>query len=61
MILSEKMGVSPVTISFERVRELLKTEQYNEFLKFMKGQTVTGEGVFDNDFLRFVKKLPVID
>lgn len=50
-----------MTISFERVRELLKTEQYNEFLKFMRGQTITAGGVFDNDFLRFVKRLPVVD
>lgn len=50
-----------MTIKFDRIREILKTKAYRDFLKFMEGQTVEENGVFDDDFLRFVKKYPVVD
>ena len=50
-----------MTISNSRLEEILKKKQYDDFMKFMEGQTVIEPGVFDDDFIRWVKKLPVID
>jgi hypothetical protein len=50
-----------VVIRFERIREILNTKAHRQFLKYMKGQTIMEGGVFEDDFLRFVKKYPVID
>lgn len=50
-----------MTIPFKRIREILKEEQYKKFLKFMEGQTVSEEGVYEDDFMRFVLKLGVVD
>jgi len=48
-------------ISFKRIKEVLKPEAYKNFEKFMYGQTYVDEGVFEDDFIRWIKKLPVID
>jgi hypothetical protein len=50
-----------VVISYSRAREILKTKYYKQFLKYMEGQTVVEGGVFDDDFLRWVKGMRVID
>jgi len=48
-------------IKFERVKELFTAKAFKEFSEWMKGQTVDAGGVFEDDFLRFVKRQPVID
>jgi hypothetical protein len=58
--------VNKMTISMERIKEIMKPEQYMRFKDFMTGQTVESgkDGktqVFDGDFLRWVKKMSVID
>ncbi len=50
-----------MSIKFERIKEILKPKHYKKFCKFMIGQTMDMEGVYDDDFLRFVKELEVID
>ena len=50
-----------MVIKWGRIEELLKRTQYKNFCKFMEGQTVDANGVYEDDFLRFVKKQPVID
>ena len=48
-------------IKFERIEELFKAREYKRFCKWMNGQTVDANGVYDGDFLRFVKRQPIID
>jgi hypothetical protein len=50
-----------MTIEFKRIEEILKPEYYKEFLEFLAGQTVSVDGVYEDDLLRFVNKLGVID
>lgn len=54
-----------MVIRSTRVKELLTPEQYKKFQKFMHGQTVREENgeflIYEDDFLRFVKGLLVID
>ena len=50
-----------MSIKEKRIKEILKPKVYKEFCKYMNGQTMDMEGIYDDDFLRFVKKLPVID
>lgn len=53
-------------ISIVRIREILDEDAYDDFNEFMKGQTIEfdkhGKSViFEDDFLRWIKKLPIID
>ena len=48
-------------IRFERIKEVLKHEYYEEFEKFMRGQTVGFIEVFDDYFLRWMKEKPIVD
>lgn len=50
-----------MVIKSERIKEILTKKALKEFSHFMFGQTITTEGVYDDDFLRFVKQLQVID
>lgn len=50
-----------MSIKFERIKSILKAKSYKDFEKFMRGQTVDAEGVFEDDFIRWVKGLPVED
>lgn len=50
-----------MTIPFKRIKEVLTAKAYKDFEKFMTGQTVCGEGVYDHDFIRWMKEWPVID
>jgi len=50
-----------MSISFKRIKQILKPEYYKEFNNWMKGQTVDMEGVYEHDFLRWVQELPIID
>lgn len=48
-------------IKFERIKEILRTKHYKDFCKFMNGQTTSMTGVYEDDFLRWVNKMGVID
>lgn len=50
-----------MAIKIERIKEVLKEEYYEDLLKFMAGQTVSEDGIYEDDFLRWLKKLPVVD
>jgi hypothetical protein len=50
------MGIKP-----ERIKEVLRTKYYKSFCKFMEGQTMDSEGIYEDDFIRWMQKLPVID
>jgi len=55
-----------MTIPLERIKEVLNEKSYEKFIKFMEGQTVESDDkgktvVFEDDFLRFIKKMEVID
>ena len=53
-------------ILMKRIAQMLNKKTLKQFEEFMKGQTVVGNMkgetmVFEDDFLRFVHELPVID
>jgi len=50
-----------MAIPFDRIEEILTNKAYKEFCKFMEGQTVSEEGVYEDDFMRFVLKLGIVD
>lgn len=50
-----------MTVPFRRIKEILKPRAYRELMDFMEGQTIEFEGIFDDDFMRWVHKIPVID
>ena len=50
-----------MAIKFKRIEQVLTKKAYKDFCKFMDGQTVSIEGVYEDDFLRWIQKLPVID
>ena len=47
-------------IEFERIKEILKPEEFKKFNRFMFGQTFQIKDkksyVYDDDFIRFVNK-----
>lgn len=49
------------TIKQERLKEILTPKALKSFDKYMNGQTYCDEGIYEWDFLRWVKKLEVID
>ena len=50
-----------MAIKFKRIEQVLTKKAYKDFCKFMEGQTVSVEGVYEDDFLRWIQQLPVID
>lgn len=50
-----------MSISFKRLKQILKPKHYKKFSEWMTGQTVDMEGVYEHDFLRWVNELPVTD
>lgn len=48
-------------ISWNRLKEVLTLQAYKDFYQWMTGQTCVEEGVYEHDFLRWLKKLPIID
>ena len=56
-----------MTIADKRIEEVLKPKAYKNFCKFMQGQTVelgddgSSAMIFEDDFLCWMKHLPVID
>lgn len=45
-----------MSIKMERLKKILKTKAYKDFLKFMVGQTCDVNGIYEDDFLRWVKE-----
>lgn len=50
-----------MTIKIERLKEILKGSYYDQFMEWMEGQTVSEEGIYEDDFIRWINKLPIID
>jgi len=50
-----------MTITFKRIEEVLTKKAYKDFMKFMTGQTVGIYGVYEDDFIRWINKLGVVD
>lgn len=50
-----------MTIRFEILKEVLTKKAYNELMDFMIGQTVCEDGIYEDDFLRWINKLGVVD
>jgi len=48
-------------MKFERLKEILKEKYYKELCKFMEGQTIDEDGIYEDDFLRWFYKLSVVD
>lgn len=48
-------------MKFERLKEILKPKYYKDLVKFMTGQTIDEDGVYEDDFLRWFYKKGVID
>jgi len=52
-------------IELTRIKQVLKVQEYRKFMSWMTGQTMeinNGKaGVFEDDFIRWVNKLEVID
>jgi len=49
------------TISDKRMRSILRYSAYNDFKKWMKGQTVSQDGYYSWDVLRWIEEKPIID
>ena len=45
----------------ERFKEILKPKSLKDLMKFMEGQTVDEDGIYEGDFLRWFYKQGVID
>ena len=50
-----------MSIPFKRLKQILKPKCYKEFNEWMEGQTVDLKGVYEHDFLRWIKELPIED
>jgi hypothetical protein len=48
-------------MKFERFKEILKAKYYKDLMKFMAGQTVNEDGIYEGDFLRWFYEQEVID
>ena len=45
----------------KRLKEILKPKAYKDLMKWMTGQTVPLDGIYEWDFLRWFYKLEVVD
>jgi hypothetical protein len=45
----------------ERLKEILKPKYFKDLMKFMNGQTVDDDGIYEWDFMRWFYELPVVD
>ena len=50
-----------MAIKFKRIERILTKKAFKDFMKFMEGQTVSLDGVYEDDLLRFIQELEVID
>jgi len=48
-------------VTFKQLEKVLKKKYYREFVKWMEGQTVDEDGVYDDDILRWLEGQGVID
>jgi len=63
--------VKEVAIKIARIKEILSKKSYKEFCNFIRGQTlypchieIDRDGnavIFDDDFMRWIHKRPVVD
>ena len=44
------------TIKFKRLKEILKEEQYDDLIKWIKGQITMEDGMFEWDIIRWMHK-----
>jgi hypothetical protein len=45
----------------KRLKEILKPKYFKDLMKFMNGQTVDDNGIYEDDFMRWFYNLPVVD
>lgn len=54
-----------MSISIDRIKEVLSASAYKDFSKFMQGQTGELVGgvmyIYEDDFIRWILKKPVVD
>jgi len=48
-------------VTWKRLKKILTKEKYEEFSKWMTGQTCLDLGVYEHDFLRWVQEQEIID
>ena len=48
------------TITIKRLKEILTPQSYKSLMKFMYGQTIPLDGIYDDDFMRWVLELYMI-
>ena len=48
-------------MKFARLKEILTAKAYKDLMKFMAGQTVDENGIYEDDFMRWFYKQGVID
>ena len=48
-------------MKFQRLKEILKAKYYKQLCKFMEGQTIDGDGVYEGDFMKWFYGLPCTD
>jgi hypothetical protein len=48
-------------MKIERFKEILKPKVFKDLMKFMEGQTVDTNGIYEGDFMRWFYGLEVID
>jgi hypothetical protein len=53
--------IYPEIVLWSDCEKIMGKRMYKRFLKFMFGQTVSGNGVYPSDLNRFLKGLQVID
>ncbi len=48
-------------MKYERFKEILKPKALKSLMKFMEGQTVDDNGIYEDDFMRWFYGLKVVD
>jgi len=48
-------------VTFKQMKKVLKPKAYKELCDWMNGQTVDEQGIYDDDLLRWLEGLGVID
>ena len=48
-------------MNINRLKEILKAKHYKKLMKFMEGQTIDKDGIYEEDFLRWFYIIEVID
>ena len=48
-------------MKYKRLKEILKPKAYKDLMRFMEGQTVDADGIYECDFMRWFYGLKVVD